>query len=345
MDEIIKSLASDELEEIAELLYGDAAYEVVKSLTPQQKKQRRDKILQNTAIATNTIGGVAGPAAIGLAYRARKTGGMPREGAKTFAPKMAQSKRPRVAAAGRKMGRIANKLDNPSGRGAKIAAGAAGAGLIGMQTVNWGGDMLSAKLINDQKKKDNAVKKSDTREHRRIKLIRLGTEAAFDSARVAPMVAARAKKQSKSKVRKSDTTMDILWQGEIAKADEDKRQVFGWASIVEMDGKPVLDLQGDVMTVDEIEKSAYEYVKTSRKGGNQHQKTDDGPLHVSDLIESFLVTDDKKEVLGLPADTPTGWWVGFQVNDDKTWQDYKAGKLPGFSIHGSGVRKAIELED
>jgi hypothetical protein len=40
---------------------------------------------------------------------------------------------------------------------------------------------------------------------------------------------------------------------------------------------------------------------------------------------------------------PTGWWVGFQVNDDATWQQVKNGERREFSIHGSGIRKDIEL--
>ena len=40
-------------------------------------------------------------------------------------------------------------------------------------------------------------------------------------------------------------TVDVVWDGEIAKADVDKQQLFGWASVVEVDGEPVVDLQGD----------------------------------------------------------------------------------------------------
>lgn len=130
---------------------------------------------------------------------------------------------------------------------------------------------------------------------------------------------------------------------EISKMDEDKKQIFGWASIVEVNGEPVIDLQGDYMTMETVEKAAYDYVKSSRKGGNQHQRDGEGPKHVSDMIESLIVTEDKKKALGLPPDTPTGWWVGFQVNDDDTWQEYKTGKKTQFSIHGSGIRKDIEL--
>ena len=134
-------------------------------------------------------------------------------------------------------------------------------------------------------------------------------------------------------------TIDTTWTGEISKVDEDKRQVFGWCSLSEMNGEPVVDLQGDYVSINEIEKSAYGYVLTSRKGGDMHARDGAAPLHTSDLIESFVVTPEKLEKMGLPADSlPLGWWVGFKVNDDKQWEDVKKGERTGFSIHGKGSR-------
>ena len=137
----------------------------------------------------------------------------------------------------------------------------------------------------------------------------------------------------------------VTWIGEISKVDTDKRQVFGWASVSEMDGQPVLDLQGDIVPIDEIEKSAYRYVLESRKGGDMHERVGksyvptDAPMHTADLIESFVVTPEKLEGMGLAGDAlPLGWWVGFHVNNDRQWNLVKSGQRTGFSIHGSGVR-------
>ena len=149
-------------------------------------------------------------------------------------------------------------------------------------------------------------------------------------------------RESKKKISKAvETEFDV--RGEVCKMDMDKKQIFGWASIVEVNGEPVIDLQGDYMTMETVEKAAYDYVRSSRKGGNQHQRDENGPKHVSDMIESLIVTEDKKKALGLAPDTPTGWWVGFQINDDDTWQEYKTGKKTQFSIHGSGIRKDVEI--
>jgi len=132
--------------------------------------------------------------------------------------------------------------------------------------------------------------------------------------------------------------VDITWTGEIAKANEDKQQIFGWASVVEVNGEPVVDLQGDAITADEMEKAGYEYVMKSRKGGDMHLRDNWSPIQKSEMIESFIVTDDKREAMGLPSDIPTGWWVGFQVRDPEVWAKVKSGERTGFSIHGHGRR-------
>jgi len=152
------------------------------------------------------------------------------------------------------------------------------------------------------------------------------------------------RQQNQAMVAKS---LDVEWSGTVSKFDTDKRLVFGWCSVSKVDGKPVVDLQGDYVPIETTEDAAYKYVVHSRKGGDMHRRIgkgffDDGkdqPLHTADLVESFVVTPEKLEALGLAPDAmPLGWWVGFKVNDDQQWADFKAGKRPAFSIHGSGQR-------
>jgi len=148
---------------------------------------------------------------------------------------------------------------------------------------------------------------------------------------------------------------DIDMTGSITGVNDEKRQVFGWASIVEKNGNPVVDLQGDYITIGELEKAAYDYVHKSRVGGAMHRRVDangnvieknDRPYHAADLIESFVVTPEKIEKMGLSSSTPVGWWVGFKVNDDDAWQSVKSGDWKGFSVHGVGRRRPIgEVSD
>lgn len=139
----------------------------------------------------------------------------------------------------------------------------------------------------------------------------------------------------------------VTWTGEFSKTDEDKRQVFGWASVVQLNGQPVVDRQGDLITPDELEKAAYSYVHKSRVGGHQHKRStgedgSDTPFHASDMIESLVLTPEKIEKMGFPPSTPVGWWVGYKVHDDETWDKVKKGELTGFSIHGRGRRIPVD---
>lgn len=152
---------------------------------------------------------------------------------------------------------------------------------------------------------------------------------------------AERRKLATSLVGKS-AEVDYGFTGEISKVDPDKRQVFGWCSLSTIDGQPVVDLQNDYVPIEEMERSAYEYVIKSRKGGDMHSRLGEEPLHTSDMIESMIVTPEKLRAMGLPeeviAKTHTGWWVGYQVNDETQWQKVKNGERVGFSIHGKGQR-------
>ncbi len=133
-------------------------------------------------------------------------------------------------------------------------------------------------------------------------------------------------------------------EGEISKVDLDKRQVFGWSYISHnTDGTVSIDKSGDFISeVEELEKSAYQFMLKSRTGGADHKRSDDGPRVVSKMIESMVFTPEKEKMLGLSKGTlPSGWWVGFQVDDDQTWDRVKSGELTSFSIHGSGTRKSV----
>ena len=142
---------------------------------------------------------------------------------------------------------------------------------------------------------------------------------------------------------------DFAAEGTFTKFDTDKRLAFGWASIVRKDGVDVVDRQGDYITPEDLEEAAYKYVLSSRVGGDMHRRVtselgEDKPHHVADLVESFVVTPEKIAKMGLPPETPVGWWVGMKVHDDTAWQEIKKGGRTGFSIHGKGKRADHTLE-
>jgi hypothetical protein len=139
---------------------------------------------------------------------------------------------------------------------------------------------------------------------------------------------------------------DITVEGTISKINPDRQEVFGWASITKMSGRDVVDLQGDYIETNELERAAYDYVLNSRVGGEMHQRVGkSAPKQIGTLIESMVITPEKVEKMGFPPDTPHGWWIGFKVNDDNVWKAVKDSKYTGFSIHGKGVRKQMAYED
>lgn len=298
MDLVTKAMHTNgpAFREMAELLYGDAAWEVIKAFGSQPDPAKRNRTQARVGLATNAVGIGAGTAALGSAL---KSPNLPKP--KGLKPITNALKPLKTAAKPITQAATRVRTLKPVAGATKWAGqhkGAVAVGAVGLQTANLAGDAIANRVLARNAKKGTTIGKRE----------------------------------------------DFTLRWEISKRDDEKRQVFGWASVVEMNGKPVVDLQGDYIPVEVIEKAAYTYVHKSRQGGNQHQRFGDRPLHVSDMIESVVFTSDKKKEMGLPDSFPTGWWVGYQINDEKTWQDIKSGKLKDFSIHGSGVRKEIEID-
>lgn len=125
----------------------------------------------------------------------------------------------------------------------------------------------------------------------------------------------------------------------VAKVDEAKRQVFGWAYTThDPDGRLIVDRQGDF--IDDpmvLEKAVQDYVMRSGLGDEMHRT-----IPVGKLIESMVVTPDKVQKLGIPQGVlPTGWWAGWQVTDDSVWDKVANGEYRMFSIGGRGRREKV----
>lgn len=137
--------------------------------------------------------------------------------------------------------------------------------------------------------------------------------------------------------------METSIKGRIAvqKSDDEKRLVFGWASVAqEESGNTLVDLAGDVIEPEVLEQAAYDFVMLYREGGEMHERGG-----CATLVESCVFTPDKKAALGIPDDAlPVGWWIGFKVTDDEVWEKVKSGEYPMFSIEGTAVREP-DLEE
>lgn len=127
----------------------------------------------------------------------------------------------------------------------------------------------------------------------------------------------------------------------IAKMDDDKRLVFGWASIsFTADGEQLEDLQHDLILPEDLEEAVYEYVLHFRDTGEEHRP------HLrkkGKLVESCVFTAEKQRAMGLPEGIlPVGWWIGFKIEDDDAWEKVKNGTYRMFSIEGKAQRVPVE---
>lgn len=127
----------------------------------------------------------------------------------------------------------------------------------------------------------------------------------------------------------------------ITKTDDDKRLVFGWASIsYTVDGEQLLDRQQDMIDPEDLEEAVYEYVLNFRDTGEEHIPT---MRKKGKLVESCVLTEEKQRAMGIPAGTlPIGWWIGFKIEDDDAWERVKNGTYRMFSIEGKANREPVE---
>jgi len=145
-------------------------------------------------------------------------------------------------------------------------------------------------------------------------------------------------------IREEPPSQIIKGRYEIQKSDDEKHQIFGWASVaIDEDGEQIEDWQGDMIDPEDLEQAAYEYMLLYGDGGEMH----DNPTHVvSKVIESAVFTEEKMKAMGIPEGTlPVGWWVGFQIQDDDVWEKIKNGTYKMFSIEGTAERVEVGDDD
>ena len=130
----------------------------------------------------------------------------------------------------------------------------------------------------------------------------------------------------------------------IYKTDDEKRLVFGWASIIiKTDGEQLIDRQQDLIDPEDLEEAAYDYVLNFRDTGEQHNPN---LRKKGKLVESCVLTAEKQKAMGILDGTlPIGWWIGFKIEDDEAWEKVKNGTYRMFSIEGKANRMPVEKAD
>ena len=119
----------------------------------------------------------------------------------------------------------------------------------------------------------------------------------------------------------------------ICKRDDEKRIVTG--IVLEPD---VVDLQGDIITEDEIEKSAAFFLQKSRTIGFRHRKKAKANLVGSMVMPAAFTLKGPNGKQKVRKGT---WLISVHVPDDKEWSDIKKKDINAFSVGGFGSREPI----
>jgi len=131
----------------------------------------------------------------------------------------------------------------------------------------------------------------------------------------------------------------------VIKATDERRYTLGVAYAANRaDASPGMDSYHDWCPADVLEKAAWEYMRSSRNIGVNHQNGTDGR---GEVVESYILRQDlvTKASNGQPVTIPEGSWMLGVVWEPKTWSMIKAGELTGFSPQGTGDRTESTPEE
>ncbi len=106
---------------------------------------------------------------------------------------------------------------------------------------------------------------------------------------------------------------------DIKKADTSLQIVYG-----EVYAPDLPDVQGGVMSVDEIRKAAHTFLRNNL--GHEVDTNHDNDINGAYVVESFIARDDD------PIYIPNSWVVGVHVPSETLWAQVLNGQLNGFSM-------------
>jgi len=133
--------------------------------------------------------------------------------------------------------------------------------------------------------------------------------------------------QSRLQRTRRHSTVQKIYEVPISKLDEEKHIVYG--VVLEPESE---DTQGDVISAEEIEKTAHLFMMRARRIGLSHRRR----------IEAFPVESFLAPVNFSFENQPVkkgSWVLGVKIFDEQIWQDVKAGFLGAFSVGGFGTRE------
>ena len=113
---------------------------------------------------------------------------------------------------------------------------------------------------------------------------------------------------------------------EVLKVDSDLGLVFGWAIVSKRDGEPYFDLQGDHIPEESMLAAAFDFAKNA-----QFDRMHDFKAH-GRIAFLWPMTTEVAKAFGVET-SQTGLMIAVRP-DDATLEEFRSGKLRGFSIGG-----------
>jgi hypothetical protein len=99
-----------------------------------------------------------------------------------------------------------------------------------------------------------------------------------------------------------------------------------------------VDLEGDIISAEEIERAAYDFMEAFQQVGLMHDRmlTDKDVVLVESYISRVKMNIDGHEI------KPGTWLAGFRIHNPRIRLAIVEGKLTGVSIGGKGIRTPEE---
>jgi hypothetical protein len=130
--------------------------------------------------------------------------------------------------------------------------------------------------------------------------------------------------------RRGEGCPKIRKASEIMKMDDDKRLIYGLVLVPDVE-----DLQGDIVSKEEIESACHDYLVNSRLIKAQHRAPTD-----AEVVECYIAPMDIPLGKGI---APQGSWIMVtKVHSNAMWAAVKKGDITGYSIGGIGTREPME---
>lgn len=121
--------------------------------------------------------------------------------------------------------------------------------------------------------------------------------------------------------------LDKATEGRIISKQDEQQLIYG----VVLEPEQV-DAQGDIISAEEIEKTAHLYLKRSRIIGEKHLKKADASVVESYIAPTDFTLNDELVIKG-------SWVLVTKIEDEQLWKEVKQGAYNAFSIGAYGNRE------